>query len=60
LAHPRVRHRFRGRLRADSAAVFLDLVQELRETESSKFTVRDTPLYTCHRSAIEEILDSLA
>lgn len=44
---------------ADSAAEFLDLVQELRETESSKFTVRDTPMYTCRRSTIEEILDTL-
>jgi chlorite dismutase len=45
---------------ADSAAEFLDLVQELRETESSKYTVRDTPMYTCRRSTIEEIVDSLA
>jgi len=39
---------------------FLDLVQDLRETESSKYTVRDTPMYTCRRTTIEEILDSLA
>lgn len=45
---------------ADSAAEFLDLVQELRETESSKYTIRDTPMYTCRRSTIEEILESLA
>ena len=45
---------------ADSAAEFLDLVQELRETESSKYTQRDTPMYTCRRSTVEEILDSLA
>ncbi|MEA2236304.1 MAG: hypothetical protein QOC81_1028 [Thermoanaerobaculia bacterium] len=45
---------------ADSAAEFLDLVQELRETESSKFTQRDTPMYTCRRATVEEILDSLA
>jgi chlorite dismutase len=44
---------------ADSAAEFLDLVQELRETESSKFTVRDTPMYTCRRSTIGEILESV-
>ncbi len=44
---------------ADSAAEFLDLVQELRETESSKYTLRDTPMYTCRRSTVEEILDSL-
>jgi chlorite dismutase len=44
---------------ADSAAEFLDLVQELRETESSKYTVRDTPMYTCRRSTIDEILESI-
>jgi len=45
---------------AESPAEFLDLVQDLRETESSKYTVRDTPMYTCRRATIEEILDSLA
>ncbi len=45
---------------AEKPEEFLDLVQELRETESSKFTVRDTPMYTCRRATIEEILDSLA
>jgi chlorite dismutase len=44
---------------SDVADEFLDLVQELRETESSKFTVRDTPMYTCRRSTMEEILDSI-
>jgi chlorite dismutase len=44
---------------ADSPSEFLDLVQELRETESSKYTVRDTPMYTCHRTTIAEILDAL-
>ncbi len=45
---------------ADEPAEFLDLVQELRETESSKFTLRDTPMYTCRRATIDEIVDSLA
>jgi chlorite dismutase len=45
---------------SDTADEFLDLVQELRETESSKFTVRDTPMYTCRRSTIEDILESIA
>jgi chlorite dismutase len=44
---------------SDTADEFLDLVQELRETESSKFTVRDTPMYTCRRASIEEILESI-
>jgi chlorite dismutase len=44
---------------SDTADEFLDLVQELRETESSKYTVRDTPMYTCRRSTIAEIMDSI-
>lgn len=44
---------------SETADEFLDLVQELRETESSKYTVRDTPMYTCRRSSIEDILDSI-
>jgi chlorite dismutase len=44
---------------SDTADEFLDLVQELRETESSKYTVRDTPMYTCRRTTMEEILDSI-
>lgn len=44
---------------AEKPEEFLDLVQDLRETESSKYTVRDTPMYTCRRSTIEEILESL-
>jgi len=44
---------------ADSPAEFLDLVQELRETESSKFTARDTPMYTCRRVPLGEILGEL-
>ena len=38
---------------------FLDLVQELRETKSSKYTVRDTPTYTCITRPIDEALDLL-
>ena len=45
---------------ADEPSEFLDLVQDLRETESSKYTLRDTPMYTCRRTTIEEIIDSLA
>jgi len=44
---------------SETADEFLDLVQELRETESSKYTVRDTPMYTCRRSTIEAIMDSI-
>ncbi len=45
---------------ADSPTEFLDLVQDLRETESSKYTLRDTPMYTCRRATIEEIAETLA
>ena len=44
---------------SETADEFLDLVQELRETESSKFTVRDTPMYTCRRSTVEDMLDAI-
>jgi len=38
---------------------FLDLVMELRETESSKYTLRDTPMYTCVQMPMEQILNQL-
>jgi chlorite dismutase len=38
---------------------FLDLVMELRETESSKFTQRDTPIFTCVQMPMEKILEQL-
>jgi chlorite dismutase len=45
---------------AESPAEFLDLVQDLRETESSKYTVRDTPMYTCKRvPTIEDALEGI-
>src|SRR5712672_1537238 len=43
----------------DFPADFLDLVQELRETKASSFTLRDTPMYTCRRRALSECLDAL-
>ncbi len=39
---------------------FLDLVQELRETEGSRFTLRDTPIFTCVQTPIEELIGQLA
>ncbi|MEI7892304.1 MAG: chlorite dismutase family protein [Myxococcales bacterium] len=38
---------------------FVDLVQELRETESSRFTVRDTPIFTCIARPMPQALDLL-
>ncbi len=38
---------------------FLDLVQQLRETEASAYTLKDTPIFTCIRMTPEEMLDRL-
>ena len=38
---------------------FLDLVMELRETQSSKFTQRDTPIFTCVQMPMANVLDQL-
>ena len=38
---------------------FLDLVMELRETDSSKYTQRDTPIFTCVQMPMDRILDQL-
>ncbi|MCA1594129.1 MAG: chlorite dismutase family protein [Acidobacteria bacterium] len=38
---------------------FLDLVQELRETKASSYTLRDTPMYTCRQMPLVECLDAL-
>jgi chlorite dismutase/nitrite reductase/ring-hydroxylating ferredoxin subunit len=43
----------------DEPSDFLDLVQELRETESSRYTLQDTPLFTCINLRLEETLDAL-
>jgi chlorite dismutase len=43
----------------DEPSDFLDLVQELRETEASLYTLRDTPLYSCIRMGLAEALDAL-
>jgi chlorite dismutase len=43
----------------DEPKDFLDLVMELRETESSKYTQRDTPIFTCVQMPVEKILEQL-
>ena len=43
----------------DEPADFLDLVQALRETESSSYTLLDTPIFTCVSTPIREILRDL-
>lgn len=43
----------------DEPKDFLDLVMALRETQSSKFTLRDTPIFTCAQMPMENVLDQL-
>ena len=44
---------------ANDPAEFLDLVQELRSTESSAYTASETPIFTCLTSSVERALDAL-
>jgi chlorite dismutase len=44
---------------ADNPAEFLDLVQELRATESSAYTESETPIFTCISTSLERALDAL-
>ncbi len=43
----------------DDVGTFLDLVQRLRTTEASKYTVRDTPSFTCIKMSLERALNAL-
>jgi chlorite dismutase len=43
----------------DEPGEFLDLVQELRGTESSAYTLRDTPIFTCVSMSLGRALDAL-
>jgi chlorite dismutase len=40
-------HEFVVAFEGDDPAEFLDLVSDLRYTESSSYTLRDTPMFTC-------------
>ena len=44
---------------ADEPGDFLDLVQELRASESSSYTLRDTPIFTCMAMSAGRALDAL-
>jgi chlorite dismutase len=44
---------------ADDPSEFLELVQELRSTESRAYTASETPIFTCIRSSVERALDAL-
>ncbi|MCC7492256.1 MAG: chlorite dismutase family protein [Fimbriimonadaceae bacterium] len=43
----------------DHPGDFLDLVMALRETDGSRYTVRDTPIFTCLRQDLAAALDAL-
>ena len=43
----------------DDPGSFLDLVQRLRTTESSLYTARDTPTFTCISASVERALAAL-
>jgi chlorite dismutase len=43
----------------DDPTAFLDLVQRLRTTESSSYTKRDTPTFTCVSCSVERALNAL-
>ena len=45
---------------SDSPSDFLDLVMKLRETRSSEYTLRDTPIFTCISMTPADALDALA
>jgi len=44
---------------SDYPSDFLDLVMELRESEASRYTLRDTPIFTCIKAPGEALLASL-
>jgi len=44
---------------ADEPLDFLDLVMDLRSSEASKYTERETPIFTCILSTPEQMLDAL-
>lgn len=43
----------------DNPSEFLDLVMELRESEASSYTLRDTPTLTCVQMSLWDLMDTL-
>ena len=43
----------------DFVGDFLDLMMTLRETEASRYTERDTPIFTCIQMPMEKVLEQL-
>jgi len=52
-------HDFVVAFEGDDPKDFVSLVMRLRETEGSRYTQRDTPIFTCVQQPLEEILWSL-
>jgi chlorite dismutase len=44
---------------AETPEKFQDLMMELRESEASSYTELDTPIFTCRRRSLPEILETL-
>ncbi len=44
---------------SDHPEDFVDLVMELRETDGSKYTVRDTPIFTCVLKSVDGMIETL-
>ena len=43
----------------DNPAEFVDLVMEMREHEVRKYTLRDTPIFTCIRGTMSQVLATI-
>ena len=43
----------------DKPEEFIDLVMEMRSSEASKYTERETPIFTCLLSMPEQMIDGL-
>ena len=43
----------------DSPADFLDLVMELREVKARPYTLRDTPIFTCIKQDLKDVLSAI-
>jgi chlorite dismutase len=44
---------------SDHPADFVDLVMELRASQGSEYTVRDTPIFTGIRGSMDQVLNLL-
>lgn len=52
-------HEFVVAFETDYPDDFLDLVMDLRETEGSRFTENDTPIFTCTAMSVRDAVESL-